>query len=166
MPLLLLSKTPLEFFKPLGRNRTLPIFIPLAVVSGSILRSNEKLNSNPTHKRVYFWVLFLTLLKTIFGTTVRQVTLVQSIICALMKARMTYLLTQFPLTNVILSVLNKATSSPPNPLKLMLIRRSNILSTHFLRWKKYIACQSFFQKSYFWSCFWNWPAILWLGLCP
>ena len=86
IPLLLLSKIPFVSSKLLERRRTLPIFAPLAVVSGSALRENAKLCLNPTHKRVFLWDLFPTPLETIFGTTVRQATLVQSIMSALMKA--------------------------------------------------------------------------------
>ena len=86
MRLLLPSKTPLEVSKLLKRRRTLPIFALLAIVSGSVLQANTKLSSNPTHKRVYFLDLFLTLLETVFGTTVRQATLVPPIMSALMKA--------------------------------------------------------------------------------
>ena len=42
--------------------RILPTFAPSAVVSGYVLCANTKLSSNTAHKRVYFWVLFLTLL--------------------------------------------------------------------------------------------------------
>ena len=85
MCLLLLSKTPLESFKQQERRRTLPTFAPLAVVSGSVLQANAKPSLNPTHRRLHFLDLFHTLLKTVFGTIVRQATLVKPIMCDLMR---------------------------------------------------------------------------------
>ena len=85
MYLLLLSKTSPVSSKLPVRRKTLPIFAPVVAVSGSVLQVNAKPSLNPIPKWVYFLDLSHTQLATVFGTIVKQATLAEPIISALMK---------------------------------------------------------------------------------
>ena len=145
-------KTPLVSSRRLERKKNSQAFVLLVVELGSVLLLNALLSSSTTLSKGSFFVSFLELSKTSFGTTVKQALFDLLTTLNLMKVWLTCRSSSFLPTSVILKVPYRVTSSLPTKRGSWCWRRTAVL--YVLSWKhgkEALESTPYVFPSQFWS---------------